>query len=860
MRTSGLTEVEAARRLAEWGPNTVPHRRPTSVLARLLTQLRDPLVLTLLAACALTVATGDLADTVVIALVVVANTTAGVVQEVRADRAVSALQEMVVQSVRVRRDGRERPVRSADLVPGDVLLLAEGDVVPADGEVLEASALLVDESALTGESVPVGHRGRHGDSAGDALSGGTVVARGRAVVSVTQTGPRSALGRIASLTDVRSGPTPLQRRMAGLGRMLAAVAVSLCLLVLVLGLLRGQPTEPMLVTAISLAVAAVPESLPAVVALSLAMGAQRMSARRAIVRRLPAVETLGSVTVLATDKTGTLTQAKMVVEELWTPVGSYQVTPGRDGAAGTFTLDGRTVDPRAHPDLLGLLEAVVLCNDARLAADLPAGGRTGMGDPTEVALLVAAGHAGLTRADLERRSPRVGEVPFDSETKHMTTIHSAAASRETRWAVRKGSPEVLADPAVRADAVHRAALREAEALASRGFRVLAVQAGPWEDGQGTPSLLGLVAMDDPAKPAARGTIAACRRAGIVPVLITGDHRATAVEVATRVGILTREEASAADAVATGDQIARGEVADLTRPRVFARTRPEQKLDIVAAWQARGAVVAMTGDGVNDGPALRRADIGVAMGNRGTEVARQAADMVLADDELATVEHAVEEGRRVYDNIRRFLVFGLSGGAAEILLMLLGPFAGLTLPLLAAQILWVNLLTHGLTGVAMGAEPADGDVMSRPPRPPEQSVLGDGLWQRVLAMGAVMALVCIGLGRWAEAAGRPWQTMVFLALTCMQLGVSLGLRARVLTRLNPWMLVAVGGSLALALAGVYVPVLQDLLTLHSLSAGEAALAAGAGGVGWVAVRASRPRARSDSTTPGGGAPVEVREKV
>jgi Ca2+-transporting ATPase len=290
--------------------------------------------------------------------------------------------------------------------------------------------------------------------------------------------------------------------------------------------------------------------------------------------------------------------------------------------------------------------------------------------------------------------------------------------------------------------------------------------------------------------------------------------------------------------------------DLTRPRVFARTHPEQKLDIVAAWQARGAVVAMTGDGVNDGPALRRADIGVAMGHRGTEVARQAADMVLADDELATLEHAVEEGRRVYDNIRRFLVFGLSGGAAEILLMLLGPLVGLTVPLLAAQILWVNLLTHGLTGVAIGAEPAEGDVMHRPPRPPEQSVLGSGLWQRVLAMAAVMVLACIGVGLWAQSVGGPWQTIVFLALTCMQLGVALGLRQRLLTRENPWMLVAVFGSLALALAGVYLPVLQELLTLHSLSAGEAALALAGGGVGWVAVRATRRRARRTTHTAAG----------
>ncbi len=849
MSVSGLTSREAALRLAQVGPNAVPSRRRTPVGLRVLTQLRDPLMLTLLAACVLTVATGDIADTVVIACVVVANTTAGVVQEVRADRAVSALQEMVVPSVRVRRDGRERPVPSPELVPGDVVLLAEGDIVPADGEVIEGSSLLVDESALTGESVPVAHRGRLGDEPGDELSGGTVIVRGRAVVSLTQTGARSALGRIAALTDVRPGPTPLQRRMAQLGRMLATVAVSLSALVLVLGLLRGEPTELMLVTAISLSVAAVPESLPAVVALSLAMGARRMASRRAIVRRLPAVETLGSVTVLATDKTGTLTQARMVVEELWTPVASYRVSTGRDGA-GAFSLDGREIEPSAHPDLLRLLEAVVLCNDARLATGPKDGDRAGLGDPTEVALLVAAAHAGLTRADLERRSPRVAEVPFDSETKHMTTIHATAGSTDPVYVVRKGSPEVLAGPAGRADAVHRAALQEAEALAGRGFRVLAVQAGPWEDCQRPPVLLGLVAMDDPAKPAAVGTVAACRQAGIVPVLITGDHRATAVEVATRVGILTREEASAAGAVATGDQIARGEVADLTRPRVFARTRPEQKLDIVAAWQARGAVVAMTGDGVNDGPALRRADIGVAMGHRGTEVARQAADMVLADDELATLEHAVEEGRRVYDNIRRFLVFGLSGGAAEILLMLLGPLVGLAVPLLAAQILWVNLLTHGLTGVAIGAEPAEGDVMHRPPRPPEESVIGSGLWQRVLVMAAVMVLACIGVGLWAQSDGRPWQTIVFLALTCMQLGVALGLRQRLLTRENPGMLVAVVGSLALALAGVYLPVLQELLTLHSLSAGEAGLALAGGGVGWVAVRATRRTARRSTHTHAG----------
>lgn len=835
MSVPGLTASEAARRLVEWGPNAVPTRRRATTGARVLSQLRDPLILVLLAACGLTVATGDMADTVVIALVVVANTAVGVVQEVRADRAVTALSDLVVPSVRVVRDGGEVSVPASDLVPGDVVLLSEGDVVPAEGEVVEATSLLVDESALTGESVPVGRGGRHGDRAGDEVSAGTVVVKGRAVVAVTLTGPRSTLGRIAALTDVRSGPTPLQRRMARLGRRLAEVVVGLCLLVLALGLARGEPGELMVVTAISLAVAAVPESLPAVVALSLAMGARRMAARRAIVRRLAAVETLGSVTVLATDKTGTLTLARMRVEELWTPEGSYAVAPG---SQGVFLRDGRPVDPQATPDLRALLEAAALCNDATLLPAVEDEEPSGLGDPTEVALLVAARSAGLTRPELERSRPRIAEVPFDSLARHMTTFHATDGGGRATFVVRKGSPEALARASGHGDPAWRAALVQAAEFATRGYRVLAVEAGPPTGRQQGLPLLGLLAMDDPAKPSAARTVAACHRAGILPVLITGDHRETAVAVATRVGIVTPGQASDPAVVATGDDIAQGLVPDLTSPRVFARTRPEQKLEIVAAWQARGAVVAMTGDGVNDGPALRRADIGVAMGHRGTEVARQAADMVLADDELATVESAVEEGRRVYDNIRRFLVFGLAGGAAEILLMLVGPLAGLALPLLAAQILWVNLLTHGLTGVAMGAEPADDDVMDRPPRPPEQSVLGDGLWQRVLVVAAVLGAGCLALGAWGQATGRPWQSLVFLALTCMQLGVALGLRARLLTRENVWLPVAVLGSLALALAGVYLPLLQEVLTLGPLDPLDAALAVASGAVGWAAVRATR----------------------
>ncbi len=852
---TGLTTAEAAQRLEQVGPNQIRQRGRISVWSSIGLQLRDPLIVVLLAAFVLTVLTGDFTDAAVIAFVVLVNSAVGVTQEVKADRAITALAQLSAPVVRTRRDGQETSSPAAELVPGDVVLLGEGDVVPADCDLLETSSVLVDESALTGESIAVGKVAPRGEVPGDVLSSGTVVVKGRAVAVVTGTGASSTLGQIAALMDTRVQPTPLQHRLAELGRTLALVAVLLCAVVFVLGVVRGQPLELMLVTAISLAVAAVPESLPAVVTFSLALGARRMVARHAVVRRLPAVETLGSVTVLATDKTGTLTQARMLVEELWTPARSVEVSGEGYSPDGVLVSDGEVLELSEAPDVLELLRACVLCNDAHLAPPVgPGEPWSGLGDPTELALLSAAGKAGLSQDGLEREWARIDEVPFDSATQRMTTAHQATFSAEGRvLVVTKGSVEALHAQHGSARATGwDAALPRASELAAKGFRVLALTAAEvpagadWETVE--QRLLGLVAMNDPAKPAARRTVDQCRTAGIVPVLITGDHPATARAVALRVGVLTPGEAEREGSVVTGPQIAAGEIADLTTPRVFARTDPGQKLDIVQAWKDRGAVVAMTGDGVNDGPALHRADIGVAMGHRGTEVARQAADLVLADDDLATVVAAVQEGRRVYTNIRLFLVFGLSGGAAEILVMLLGPFLGLVVPLVAAQILWINLLTHGITGVAMGAEPASPDAMHRPPRPPTQSVMGDGLWQRVIVVSLLLTAATLALGTWARDDGRAWQTMIFVALTCLQLGVAVGLRPVQLTRANPLLPIAITGSFLLAIAGAYVPVLQGLLGTSALPTADLALAAGTGVLGWLAARATRASRTSLATAP------------
>ncbi|MFJ9610401.1 cation-translocating P-type ATPase [Kitasatospora sp. NPDC101176] len=833
----GLTGTEAANLLAEHGRNEVAADRRVPLWARVAAQLRDPLITVLLAAVALTLAIGDHPDAIVIALVIVINTTVGVVQEVRAENAVAALSRLSAPAARVVRDGVQRTVPSAEIVPGDVVVLAEGDIVPADARLIEAAALLLDESMLTGESLPVIKSVQSEAPEDERVQAGTTVLRGRALAVVTATGAGSALGRIAAMLRPRPEPTPLQRRLAGLGRVLAAVAVGLCAVVFVLGLLRHQPPGEMGVTAISLAVAAVPESLPAVVTLALALGARRMAARHAVVRRLPAVETLGSVTVLATDKTGTLTEGRMVVERLWTPHSTAIVTGLGYGPAGGIRLAGT-----ADEEVKSLLTAAALCNDATLRR--PSGGADGewgaLGDPTEAALLTAAGKVGLDHQRLRETHPRVAETPFDSTRKRMSTVHHGPDGG--LLACLKGAPEAVLEPVVLADPPEllERARHAAAGLAAEGYRVLAVAGRRLDRMPERPDaverglrLLGLTALADPPKSSAAATLASCRRAGILPLLVTGDHPATARALAVRIGLL--EPGAGPEVVVNGQAIATGAVTDLTRARIFARTDPRQKLDIVQAWRARGAVTAMTGDGVNDGPALRQADIGVAMGRRGTEVARQAADLVLADDELATVVGAVEEGRRVYDNIRRFLVFGLAGGAAEILVMLAGPLFGLALPLRAGQILWINLLTHGLTGVAMGAEPVSPGAMTRPPRPPHQHILGSGVWQRVLLLGLVVATASLGAGLWAHGGDRPWQTVLFLALLAAQLGTVLGLRERLLTRANPFLPLAVLASAALAAAALYLPFLRDVLDTAPLSWSDLTAPAAAGLAGFATAR-------------------------
>jgi Ca2+-transporting ATPase len=787
----------------------------------------DVTILLLIGAAIVSGVVGDLKDTLVILGIVILNAGIGFAQEFRAERAVAALQQMAASSAAVLRDGERRSIPAADLVPGDVVLLEAGNIVPADLRLFEAAQLKLGEAALTGESVPVGKQIEPlaepelplGDRTNMAFRG-TIAAYGRGRGIVIATGMDTELGKIAAtLAAAGEGKTPLQKRLAYLGRRLAAAVVVICALIFGAGLLRGEPPLLMLLTALSVAVAAVPEALPAVVTILLALGARRMAQHNALVRRLPAVETLGAVTYICADKTGTLTRNEMRTEALFAD-GRF-ATPVEAGQGDPWTT---------------LFTAMAQCNDAGRGAD-----GQWAGDPTEVALARSAADAGYGRPTLDLTAPRVAELPFDSERKRMTTLHRQASGF---IAYTKGAPESLlprcgamltAAGAVELPYSHLLAL--AEEMAADGLRVLAVAVRRWPELPGSIdadeierdlTFLGLVGMLDAPRPEAIEAVSVCRAAGITAVMITGDHPATARAVARRTGIAGSDAkllTGAELAALTDSELA----ARIGQVRIYARVDPAQKIRIVEGLQAKGEFVAMTGDGVNDAPALRQADIGVAMGRTGTDVAREAAGLILLDDNFATIVDAVREGRRIFDNIRKFVRYAVTGNSAEIWTIFLAPFLGLPLPLLPIHILWINLLTDGLPGLALAAEPAERGVMARPPRPPKESVFAGGLWQHTIWVGFAMAGLALFSQAYAIAAGSPnWQTMVFTVLTLSQMGHVLAIRSERLSLLrqgilsNPPLLGAVALTIALQLAVVYVPFLNPIFHTAPLSPSELAL--------------------------------------
>jgi Ca2+-transporting ATPase len=760
---AGLTETEARDRLAAAGRNEIPREGPRSPWRILAGQFGSPLVWLLLGAAGLSAALGDVSDAIAIAAIIVINACVGFAQEHRAESALFALRAMTAPRARVVRGGHAAEIDAAEVVPGDILVLEAGDVVAADARLLEANALSANEAALTGESLPVWKAvGQGAPEASladrqDVVFMGTTLATGSGHAEVTATGLRTELGHVAHLVaGVEEKQTPLQRRLARVGTTLLFFCLAVVVVVAALGILRGQAPLGVLMSAVSLAVAAVPEGLPAIVTIALAVGVQRMAARNVLVRRLAAVETLGCATVICTDKTGTLTTGVMAVREIW------------------------------GEDHRGVLAAAAACCEADLAADL----RTGSGDPTEVAILVAAAERGVLRDEVERENPRVTVVPFDAERRWM------AIGREDGNVYFKGSIEALgAGP----DA--QAAVTE---MAARGLRVLAVGIGSAPDDPKRAHLVGLLGLADPPRTEAIAAVAAARQAGIRTVMITGDHPVTALAIGRELGL-----------------IAAGEDA---KELIHARATPEEKLTIVQGWQARGAVVAMTGDGVNDAPALREADIGIAMGRSGTEVAREASDMVLSDDNFASIVAAVQEGRGVFENIRKSLLYLLAGNVGELGVMLAAAIIGLPLPLLPLQILWVNLVTDGLPALGLVLDPADADALNRPPRRPDEPMLGRAEWRLILSLGVLHGAITLAVFGWAlpQRGLDEARTLAFSTVVFGQLFLSVGFRHRrkILWALGPftnWRLVAIivaTGLLQVALT--MIPATRALLHLSSLS--------------------------------------------
>ena len=831
----GLSDVEAQRRLVEHGPNEIQRSAGVSPWSIFLAQFKNVLILILLAAVALSALLGQPIEAIAIAVIVMFAAFLGFVQEFRAERALEALEEMASPSATVLRDGQERSVGSRQLVPGDVVYLGTGDKVPADARLIEVANLKLDEAALTGESVPVEKHARPltGDDLpiadrGNMVFAGTVATYGRGKALVVATGMNTEFGRIAGfLQTVERSRTPLQSDMDRVGRVLARTALVIVAVIAGLGVARGLPPLEMLLFAVALAVAVVPEALPAVVTISLAIGVQRMANRNSLIRRLPAVETLGSVSVICSDKTGTLTRDEMTVRKLLVSGRTVTVSGAGYEPTGEFAADGVTEEPQEA--LRTLLIAGVLASDASLVHR--EAGWDIQGDPTEGALVVAAAKAGLHKNELESRSVRIHEIPFTSEDKRMTTVHDGAAGSV---AYAKGAPEVILEScshvlgdegAVALDPNSRAVILDcADGMAGEALRVLGVSYKPGANLGNAESemvFLGLVGMIDPPRPEAAAAIRTCLVAGVRPVMITGDHPTTAVAVARELGLLDDER------VVTGPELDGMDDAELddqvSNVAVFARVSPGHKLRVVAALQKQGQFVAMTGDGINDAPALKKANIGIAMGVTGTDVTKEAADMTLTDDNFASIVAAVEEGRGVFENIKKYLMFLLSSNLGEILLLATASILGWPLPLSAVQILYVNLATDGLPALALAVDPHETDLMNRPPRNPKAGfftrsvvrlMLAGGLWSGAVNLTMFSLIVASGRGL-GEA-----MTMVLVSLVLIQFFKAYNYRSdwrSVFVRpfANKWLNLAVIWELGLLIAVVYLPLFQRALGTYPL---------------------------------------------